>query len=90
MKTITIEVRDDITDFEINQLKRRIEMLNSSDWIAEFWGVDDVKEVRPDLSDEQSRKVLHHVQHCHDATIGITWDTLEIVADNIFPEKEPV
>ena len=53
------------------------ELLASRGQIALVWGVEDVQEVRPDLTDEQAWQVLQRVEHKHDATLGITWDTLE-------------
>lgn len=52
--------------------------------IAVIWSVEDVQEVRPDLSDEQAWQVLQNADRRHDATIGINWDTLECHADMLF------
>jgi hypothetical protein len=51
------------------------------------WCIDDVKDVRPDLDDEQAMEVLEFVKDRHDATIGITWRTLEYAADYLYPEE---
>ena len=51
------------------------------------WCIDDVKEVREDLDDEQAMEVLEFVKDKHDATLGITWDTLEYAADYLYPEE---
>lgn len=59
------------------------------DTIALEWWIGDVQEVRPDLDDEQARAVLARVLSNHDATIGVTWDTLEIVAHELYPQAEP-
>ncbi len=56
-----------------------------ADEIAIVWHIDDVKEVRPDLTDEQCRAVLRQADERHDATIGINWEVLEIHADDLFP-----
>lgn len=58
------------------------------DSITISWHIDDVKEVRPDLTDAQCREVLNQAARKHDATIGITYDVLEIIADLLFPAKE--
>jgi hypothetical protein len=55
--------------------------------ISIVWSVEDVLEVRPDLNDEQSMKVLQEVKNHHDATVGVNWDTLQYWADELFPEK---
>ena len=54
--------------------------------IAIVWSIEDVHEVRPDLSDEQAWLVLETCKRNHDANVGITWDTLEITADYLFSE----
>lgn len=54
--------------------------------VAIIWGTDDVREVRPDLSDEQAWRVLERVRRTHDATLGISWDVLDAVAEHLFPE----
>ncbi len=56
-----------------------------ADEIAIVWRIDDVKEVRPDLTDEQCRAVLRQADESHDATIGINWEVLETHADDLFP-----
>ena len=53
--------------------------------IAIFWHIDDVKSVRPDLSDEQCLQVLHRCENKHDAEIGINWLVIEMHADYLFP-----
>jgi hypothetical protein len=52
--------------------------------IAVIWCIEDVQEVRPDLSEEQCWKVLQAAEHNHDATIGINWDVLSCQADTLF------
>ena len=56
--------------------------------IAIIWGTDDVHEVRPDLSEDQAWEVLQRAEHKHDANNGIGWDTLEIIADDLYPESD--
>ena len=53
--------------------------------IAIIGDIDDVKHIRPDLSDEQAMEVLLEVKDCHDAEWGASWATLETVADDLFP-----
>jgi hypothetical protein len=67
------------------------ELLASQGQIGFFWSVEDVQEVRPDLTAEQAWEVLNKVEHKHHAAIGITWDTLEMVAEDLFgsaPESD--
>ena len=63
-------------------------MIDTNRQIAIIWSVEDVQEVRPDLNDEQAMEVLLTVKKCHDATIGVTFEALEIAADNIYPREE--
>ena len=53
--------------------------------IAIIWSVEDVHEIREDLSDEQAMKVLLEVKRTHDADQGVHWDTLRCWADELFP-----
>jgi hypothetical protein len=52
------------------------------------WSVEDVRDLRPDLSDGQSREVLRFVEDRHNASVGITWDVIEEAADELFPPPE--
>jgi hypothetical protein len=59
--------------------------------IASLWGVEDVQEVRPDLTEAQAWEVLQHVDRRMDASLGITWDNLEWAAEELFgdaPEND--
>jgi hypothetical protein len=52
--------------------------------IALIWSIEDVQKVRPDLTDKQAWEVLQQVKSQHDATLGVTWETLEWVAQDLF------
>ena len=56
--------------------------------IAIVWHIDDVLEVRPDLSREQAFQVLKQAKENHDANIGINWDVLTDCAESLFAERE--
>ena len=57
--------------------------------IAAIWCIEDVKAIRPDLSDDQAWELLQQVSDRHDAENGITWTTLETSADDLFgPSSE--
>jgi hypothetical protein len=51
--------------------------------IAAIWSIEDVQEVRPDLTEEQCWEVLQAVRD-HDATIGINWEVLSCHAEMLF------
>ncbi len=52
--------------------------------IAVIWCIEDVQEVRPDLTEDQCWEVLQHARQEHDAGIGINWDVLECHAQMLF------
>ena len=52
--------------------------------IAVIWSNEDVQEVRPDLTDDQAWQVLLEVERRNDAELGINWQTLERVAEELF------
>ena len=52
--------------------------------IASVWMIDDVLEIRPDLTEEQAWDVLREAERRHDATIGINWDVLHYHAQSLF------
>lgn len=57
--------------------------------IAVEWGLEDVQSIREDLSDEQASAVLQAADRCHNAEVGINWDVLRTIADELFPELVP-
>lgn len=59
------------------------EVQEDPDEILISWCVDDVKSIAPDLTNEQCREVLCRAKQDHDATIGINWEVLEVIADAV-------
>lgn len=55
--------------------------------IAIKWHIDDVLNIRPDLTNYQASMVLINLKQNHDASVGINWETIETVADLLFPQK---
>lgn len=53
-----------------------------------IWTPEDVLSVRPDLLEEQAQQVLGAVERHHDATLGVTWDTLSYEASMMYPKKK--
>ena len=53
------------------------------DYITIKWHVEDVLSIRPDLTREQAFDVLYAAKENHDACIGINWDVLSCICDNI-------
>ena len=68
-----------VDDYEIHNLLREQRK------IAVIWCMEDVQHVRPDLDDEQAWEVLEYAGSHHDADLGISWATLEILADELCP-----
>jgi hypothetical protein len=60
------------------------ELLAGRRQIAHIWGIDDVRDTRPDLDDDQAWQVLEKVERRLDSQYGISWDTIEIVAEDLF------
>lgn len=68
------------------------ELLAGQRKIAVTWCIEDVQDVRPDLTNEQAWEVLWQVKRKHDADIGVNWYTLEWNAEDLFgnaPETDP-
>jgi hypothetical protein len=64
------------------------ELLATQHSIAAIWSTDDVRGVRSHLTEDQAWEVLQLVDDLHDAEWGITWTTLETVADDMFPKPD--
>lgn len=60
------------------------ELLAKRKQIAVIWSIEDVQQVRPDLTDDQAWQVLLEVDRRNDAEHGINWQTLEYVAKQLF------
>jgi hypothetical protein len=58
------------------------------DEISIIWSTEDVLCVRPDLTKDQARKVLYEIDHSHDASIGINWEIIDIIAEGMFDKPK--
>ena len=76
---------------EISAILRNVqdaqEIKNDPDVIQISWAIQDVQSVR-DLDDDQAREVLACLKDGHDAGIGISWDVIKTVADELFGENK--
>lgn len=58
-----------------------------TDHVAIVWGIDDVteqaKHSKVRLTKEQKRAVLQRILNKHDATQGVTWDTIDAAIDDV-------
>ena len=64
------------------------ELLERNRVIAHTWCIDDVREIRPDLNDHQAWEVLQMTAKYQDSEMGISWQTLQVRADDLFPEPD--
>ena len=60
--------------------------MKTENQISITWHVEDVTNVRSDLTTDQVRDVLHNIKNNHDASIGVNWDVLDCVAELLFPK----
>ncbi|MCL2375705.1 MAG: hypothetical protein FWC82_04200, partial [Firmicutes bacterium] len=58
--------------------------------IAIIWSIEDVQHVRPQLNDKQTMEVLDRIKRHHDCNLGVTWETLRIVAADINIKVEDI
>jgi len=63
------------------------ELLAEHRQIAHLWGVDDVRALRPDLNADQAWRVLQTALERLDCNVGITCDTVETIADELYGGK---
>ncbi len=49
-----------------------------------LWGIEDVQEIRPDLSDDEAWEVLQSVSRFYDGGNGINRDVLDYHAEMLF------
>jgi len=64
-------------------------MINHEErWIAHRWSINDVLEVRGDLSQDEAWQVLQEVEKAIDSNVGINWETIEGTAQGLYPVQE--
>jgi hypothetical protein len=56
--------------------------------IAVIWSTEDVRQVRPDLTDDQAWEVLKRCDERKECEISITWTFIELIADEMFPPQD--
>ena len=56
--------------------------------VAIIWEIEDVKNIRPDLNDDELLEALNFLDKKHDEELGISWDTLKYHADYLYPKQE--
>jgi hypothetical protein len=81
-RVFTIDPADPLADLRIQ------EALTAYRLIAVTWCIEDVRGLHPGLDDDQCWEVLQEAKDKHDADWGITWTTLQTVADELFPRDD--
>jgi hypothetical protein len=71
----------DYSDIDIHEL------LKLRRQIAAIWSIEDVQGVRSDLTDDQAWVVLQECDRRQDCELGITWGSIEYIADDLFPMR---
>lgn len=77
---------DDFLDYaDIQEMEFDVhDLLAEQKKIALVWSVEDVQRMRRDLDDNQSWAVLQQCERDHDCDHGLTWDTIEQTAYDLF------
>jgi hypothetical protein len=57
-------------------------------FIEIIWYLSDILEYREDLTREQGLKVLALLKKSHDCDHGISWETIDAIAESILDDKE--
>ena len=79
---------EDVSDFDAEEIDEKGWYdYDTEDRIFIEWQTDDVLQQRPDLTKEQAREVLHRIKQDHDCNHGITWETIDAWAGNMYPKK---
>jgi hypothetical protein len=60
------------------------DLLRDNRLIAHIWSVEDVRNIRPDLNDDQAWEVLRRIDNDVDSSIGISWDDIERMAREMY------
>jgi len=65
----------------------RAALLAENCQIAHVWGTDDVRQLRPDLDDDQAWAVLQLVEEKLEQDVGISREMVERIAEVLYPDK---
>lgn len=81
----TMELRECILLLRTQAMKSIHEHLKDNKQIANIWSVDDVLEVADWLTEDEAWEVLQRVYYKVDCSVGISWETLETQAQDMYP-----
>jgi len=64
------------------------ELLRQRRQIAHIWSTEDIREVRPDLNDDEAWVVLQECDRRLDSDTGLSWELIGDTAHDLFPPTE--
>ena len=69
-----------------------LDAIERGDAIAIIWQIDDIISMAESgydktLGDEDARNILWTIDRRHDASIGVSWDVIEVYLDDFFAEQ---
>ncbi len=64
------------------------ELLKARRKVAIIWSIEDVSTIRSDLTTVECWQVLQRAERKHDTRVGLTWHTLQDIADDLFPSDK--
>ena len=67
---------------ELDYTYKKVRNLKRS--ISFDWDIDDVNNVRPDLSPDQAMSVLERINKLYDPNVGVNYDTIRMTAIDLF------
>ena len=86
MKKIMIEIPDRISK---ETAQYEIDRAFSTDWISLHWHISDVQScTKVHMSDEDARDILEELDGRHDASQGISWDTINYYVERWHEDQE--
>jgi hypothetical protein len=63
------------------------EVLKASGYVAVYWTIEDVmwraKDIKKKVTKKQAQTIVDTLARTHDATIGISWDTIDYHIDEL-------
>jgi hypothetical protein len=93
LELIATLTAEGFTPYDISCIGK--EFIKADGSIAILWGIEDVKDQAekngyPEVSDAQAMEILEMVEDGHDASEGITWDTLWYYTDDYFSHTSTI
>lgn len=55
--------------------------------IADIWSIEDVQSQCERLTDDEAWSVLQRVERRFDAGVGINWEVIDLIADEMYPDE---